>query len=335
MPDIFIYTTPPDINSGGVTNLFLLLEIFKKKQISAFLCPILKNIQTLQFYSPFNNKTIEEITQQEIDNYFNSTNSIFKESIVNVEALKRRDNIVIYTEDVEGNPAEQKYVVRWLLFFPHPNSAKTYSFETDYICFYSNYIFNLYDNLCENCNMHNYIKPNIDKPNILRVFHFKKDCYKNLDITRDGDCFLVRKGYPPATFIGYSNYHGYSSKIISENTQHGFELVDWGITHDNMISLFNKKKLFLSHDPFTFTNIIASLCGCHSVITKIPNLSKEDWQNSDPFNKYGIAYGIDDVENAMKTCDKVEEHIYNMYLENDANVENFIISINLFFKFKT
>jgi len=100
-----------------------------------------------------------------------------------------------------------------------------------------------------------------------------------------------------------------------------------------MIKLFNKKQLFLSFDPFTFTLIIASLCGCNSVVAKIPNLSKEEWQNSDTFNKYGIAYGMDDIEEATKTRHKLEEHIYNMYLENDANIDKFIGSIKEFFNF--
>jgi hypothetical protein len=99
-----------------------------------------------------------------------------------------------------------------------------------------------------------------------------------------------------------------------------------------MIELFNDKEFFISLDPFTFTSIIAALCGCNSIVVKIPNLSFEDWKNSDPFHKYGIAYGYENIKEAKKTRHLLEEHIYNMYLENETNIDNFILSITNFFK---
>jgi len=334
-PNILFYTTPLNEHSGGIANCYLFVKLCREKNINIFLCPILKTIPSLGFFSPFDNKSLDEISQQEINNYFNNDSS-FKDIIVNIDTLKHRDNIIIYTEDVEGNPAEQKFVVRWLHFFPNPNAAKTYSYESDYICFFSDYIFNLYDNLCGNLNIHNFIKPHIIKPNILRVFHFKKNTYKNFNdnfkIEREGRCLVVRKGYPPASFRNNDlEFNNYSNNIISENAKLGFDIIGHGITHSDMIKLFNKKQLFLSFDPFTFTLVIASLCGCDSVVVKIPNLTKEEWQNSDPFHKYGIAYGIDDIEEAIKTRHKLEEHVYNMYLENNANIDNFIGSIKEFF----
>jgi hypothetical protein len=261
IPNILLYTVPPDNRSGGITNFFLFFEICKKKKINIFLCPILKNISSLHFVSPFDNISLNEITQQELNNYFNLNDNSkeynIKDDIVNVDVLRRRDNIIIYPENVAGNPAEQKYVVRWLHFFPHINAIKTFSFKTDYICFFSDYIFNLYGNLCKNINAYNFMKNNIKKPNILRVFHFKKDYYKNFNKYRRGKCLLVRKGYPPFTFRrNISEYNKYASSIINNNKAFGFENIDFGIKHDEMISLFNNKCLLLSFDPFSFTNII-------------------------------------------------------------------------------
>jgi hypothetical protein len=339
LPNIILYTVPPDIRSGGITNFFLFFEICKKKHNNTFLCPILKDIPSLRFNSPFNDKSIDEITQQEINNYFNikndnSKNYNLEDCIINLDILKRRDNIVIYPEDVLGNPAEQKYVVRWLLFFPNQNAIKSYSFDKDYICFFSEYIFNLYDNLCKNVNIYNYMKYKIKTPNILRVFHFKKNYYKNLKKKRSGKCILIRKCYPPFSFRKNEKiYNNYLTNIINENKKYNFENIDFGINHEEMISLFNEKELLLTYDPFTFTSVISALCGCKTVIRKIPNLSIEEWKKCDPFIKYGIAYGMDDIEEAMKTQYKLEGHIYNMYLENESNVENFIESIKKFFNF--
>jgi hypothetical protein len=327
MPNILLYTTPLDIHSGGISNLYLFFNLCKKNGLNVFLCPLIRNIDSLNFWSPFHDRRIEEITQKEIYQYFGNTP---KEDIVTVDILCARNNVVIYPEDVIGNPSEQKYVVRWLLFFPIPLAVQHYSFENDYICFFSDYIFNLYDNLCKNINIENHLTNKINKVNILRIFHFKNDFYKDKNYKREGGTFIIRKGYPPNTFILHKNCRDH--KIINKNLKLGLEYNHWMSTsHEEMINIFNSKKVFISYDPFTFTNIIASLCGCDSVVNKIPGVSYEKWKNSDPFNKYGVAYGVENIEEASKTRDKLEEHIYSMFLENENNLINFIKDIELFF----
>ena len=330
MPNILLYTTPLDIHSGGSSNFYLFFNLCKKNGLNVFLCPLIRNIDSLHFWSPFHGKSIEEITQEEIYQYFGNTP---KEDIVTVDILCARNNVVIYPEDVIGNPSEQKYVVRWLHFFPIPQAVQNYSFENDYICFFSDYIFNLYDNLCKNLSIENHLTNKITKLNILRIFHFKNDFYKNKNRERERGVFIIRKGYPPDSFIQDRKIqHHRNFKIINKNLKLGLEYnYDMSRSHEQMVELYNSNKLFISYDPFTFTNIIASLCGCDSVVNKIPGLSYEEWKNSDPFHKYGLAYGIENIEEASKTRHLLEEHIYTMFLENENNLMNFIKDIELFF----
>ena len=49
--------------------------------------------------------------------------------IVTPEILRSRNNVIIYPEDILGNPAEQKYIVRWLFYFPIPEAVKMYNFN--------------------------------------------------------------------------------------------------------------------------------------------------------------------------------------------------------------
>ena len=330
MPNILLHTCPLDIHSGGVSNIYLFFDLCKKNSINIYLCPLLCNIDSLNWKTPFHNKRLEEIRQEEVNNYFIGTP---REYIVSVETLRARDNVILYAEDIIGNPAEQKYVVRWLLFFPVPQAVQSYSFEKDYICFFSDYIFNLYDSLCKNLSIENHLTNKITKLNILRIFHFKNNFYKDKNYQRKGGVFIIRKGYPPNSFISDTDkQHLRDVKVIKKNLKLGLEYnYDMSRSHEQMIELYNSKKTFISYDPFTFTSIIASLCGCDSVVNKIPGLSYEEWKNSDPFNKYGVAYGIENIEEASKTRDKLEEHIYNMFLENESNLMNFIKDIELFF----
>ena len=93
------------------------------------------------------------------------------------------------------------------------------------------------------------------------------------------------------------------------------------------IHYFKTKDFFLSFDPFTFMSIIASLCGCISVIKKIHGLNFEEWRDGDPFNKYGIAYGQEGIEHALKTHHLLLPHITEMYSQNNNNILNFITNI--------
>jgi hypothetical protein len=325
-----------DTRSGGQTNFKLFFDICKKKNISIYLCPILKTVESLNFISPFNNIKLSDLTQNDLDNYFinnnnNNTHIINKNDIVPISILQNKKNVVIYFEDVENNPAEQEYVVRWLHFFPVEKALKNYNFNSDYICFFSDYIYNLYKYLCNEINIEDNLTNNIKKLNILRVFHFNKNIYKNKNYNRNGICFTYRKGFPPFTFIDSKKYIENKNKIINDNNEHYYFDFETSLSHNQLIELFNKKKIFISYDPFTFTSLIASLCGCISIVKKIKDVSLDTFINSDPFNKYGIAYGEENIFHALNTQEYLYEHLLNLYSQNEDNIHNFIIDIEKFF----
>ena len=81
-------------------------------------------------------------------------------------------------------------------------------------------------------------------------------------------------------------------------------------------------------------NIIASLCGCISIIKKINGLNFKEWVNGEPFNKYGIAYGQEGIEHALETQHLLLPHITEMYNQNTNNVLNLITNIETQFNIK-
>ena len=147
MTAILLYSPPIYKGSGGLANFKLFFDICKKLKYKIYFCPLLKNIDSLNFFTEFNDTPINSITHKKLLDYYNvqDCDTILKEDIVTPEILRSRNNVIIYPEDIIGNPAEQKYVVRWLHFFPTPPAVESYNFNKDFICFFSDCFYNLYN----------------------------------------------------------------------------------------------------------------------------------------------------------------------------------------------
>jgi hypothetical protein len=394
MTNILLYIPPPYKASGGLGNFKLFFDICKKLEYSIYFCPLLKNIPSLNFNTPFNDRNLDSISDIELIDYYikcpeKEVEYINPNDIVTAAILKARNNVVIYPEDVIGNPTQQEYVVRWLFYFPIPTAIQHYNFDKDYIWFYSDYIYNFYKYVCIACGIPDYLTKNLKEKNICRVFKFQPEMYKSIKSNRiinknmntNRKCFTVRKLFPPVSFDKFNKGVNiiyakeiaqiHKNKIISvikkiENSNNNIEqkakykeelnilnknepnpfsnkvirefltnkFVSMGYDHiehkpssDIFVNYFKKKDFFLSFDPFTFMSVIASLCGCISVIKKINGLTFKEWINGDPFNRYGIAYGQEGIEYALKTRHLLLDHITNIYYQNDNNVLNFITNI--------
>ena len=119
-------------------------------------------------------------------------------------------------------------------------------------------------------------------------------------------------------------------------------------TQMQCIEIFNNHKYFISYDSITFLSVIAALCGCITIVKKVDGLSKYDWLNttcaanylkeSGENSLYGIAYGADDLENAINTihmaseqCKRINEfskkNYISKFIEDVNNWENMINTI--------
>ena len=149
--------------------------------------------------------------------------------------------------------------------------------------------------------------------------------------SRKGTCFTYRK---------VINTHG--KKTINIHPPNSFEIT-MNHTQLECINIFNKHTYFISYDSITFLLVIAALCGCVSIVKKVSGLSKQDWLNttaaceylkeSGENTLYGIAYGRDDLQNAIKTLhlanqqwNKINEYMKQTtiipFLDDIKNLDN-------------
>jgi hypothetical protein len=184
----------------------------------------------------------------------------------------RPDSIVVYPEVTLGNPLGARNVVRWLLY--RPGLKDPYRFGPDEMFFRAGEMSDLPE-----------LTGGAPELFLWRI----NPAYRNLaNPDRGGACYAVRKG---------------AGKPRIAETR-GAIPID-GLSHEEIADIFNRCSVFYSYDEATFYSQYAAICGCLSVV--VPGLysSREEWVASHPIARYGVAYGLDDLDHARQTQDQV------------------------------
>ena len=228
------------------------------------------------------------------------------------------DCIIIYCEGTVGNPLCAKYSIRWMLSELGKNVPYEYvnTWDKKELLYYFNT-----ENRIENSTLD--LKGTIYKilPLLIIPSMFKN---KNYPRVKNSTCFTIRKGNHMRKQIDF---------IHNKNS---FEIKSQ--THTELLEIFNQYETFVSYDPITFINIMASLCGCISIVVPMPNMSKIEWlkttaaytylSNKNIDGYYGIAYGIEDIKWAKSTIHLVEEQWKDIIQYNNTFYKNFIEDLN-------
>lgn len=208
--------------------------------------------------------------------------------------------IVVYPEIVEGNPLNAKNVVRWLLHKPGYHTGKINYGENELYFYYQQFF--------------NDKSLNPDEDNLLRLVLIRKDIFYNKGLpNRKGTCYAVRK----------------SKRTDFQHDVTGSILID-NLSLEQVAEVFNKCEYFYSYDTKTSYSRYAVLCGCKSIVVPEKGVTKEEWQPEE-YLRYGIAYGIEDMEYAEKTKHLAIENMNRMEEENDLMVKNFVQKCRSFF----
>lgn len=213
-----------------------------------------------------------------------------------------------------GNPFNTKHTVRWLLYDTEKELEAAYG-EDDVYANFGNF------------------KSYRDKPHIpLTVFDYKMDqLYVTNTGKRNGFCHMYHKNTPPGGEL--------LMNILSSTN-----LTDWKDKggYDYLREQLNNYEYMLTYDQKTFYTVAAGLCGCKAIIlnagksyefaanarTDSPEYKKiitpEQYREDNPLFKYGIAYGLNDIQWANNTIHLVTDHIKELEKYNRETVDKFV-----------
>ncbi len=292
-------------NIGGIIVLNKLCSLLNDLGEDAYLYPFFNTYEINKencfkvFY-----KCLEGKVKQFFRTYKINENLNIK--VFNNNLKKINDNdVIIYPENVFGNPLMAKNVVRWLLHQPGFHSKKIYYGENELYFKFNSAIDDFYFKNSRVSDHH------------LKIIHYPVEIYnkQNTSDPRKGTAYSLRKGKNKKL------QHDINNSILIDNK-----------SHKEVANIFKNVETFISYDTYTAYSIFAILCGCKSIVVPDEGVTKQQWYPNET-DRYGIAYGFSNEEQALalKTAHLVEEHIKKEELKNIENTKIFIKETNEYF----
>lgn len=191
------------------------------------------------------------------------------------------ETIVVYPEIINGNPLYAKHVVRWILNSPGiiGGDENTYGANEIYFKFVDTFK----------------VKHNERVKGILTAIETHLDIFHDLKQERFGECYLIRKDRRQIR-----NAHKENSICIDEYENLGGNLY--------LANTFNSCELFVCYDNACFLALQSALCGCPCLVVPDGKMTAEQFY-SNPFYKYGVAFGEEYLEHAKKTVHLAKEQL--------------------------
>lgn len=209
-----------------------------------------------------------------------------------------RNSIAIYPEVTCGNPFNAKKVMRWILY-----DVRTYD---RFGKFGANDLIYKYAP---------FFKLRFDQPvhGELRANELNLDIFYDRNLERSGECFLIKKGNNKE-----HNKHAPDAIKLDDYPSHGES------ANEYLANVFNTCERFISYDTATWLNVMAALCGCDSIVVPDSDVTAEQWHNGFPYFKYGIAYGIEDLNYAILTSHLLLPELLKIEAETTEQTKSFI-----------
>lgn len=143
------------------------------------------------------------------------------------------------------------------------------------------------------------------------------DFWKNLQCERSNKPLILMKKGKIKKETDLVEGIKLDSIIHSKNTRQALDF--------ELLKYFNTHKTFITYDNETFYSVQAALCGAVSIVIPDGRLTEDEWRNSNPIRKWGIAYGNteEQIEFAIKTNIKLHETLVNKVENSKKEIEIF------------
>ena len=202
-----------------------------------------------------------------------------------------RDAMVVYPEVVSGNPLRARHVVRWLLHRPGFHTGEAAHGADDLMFLYQDAFHD----------------PAAGAPPERLTLTWWNAAYADRGSNeRSGSAYLLKKGK------GRPIQHDLTDSVLVDD-----------LSHADRAAVFNRVRCFYTYDPYTLYSRYAAICGCIPVIVPEPGLSREAWVAREE-ERYGLAYGVDDVDWAIATRPLLLQRIADEQAEEDAMLRRFV-----------
>lgn len=291
-----IFSPPYNPKQGGVICLHKLAHLINLSGDQAYLFPAFENIEIsrrdilvpiLRLGRDFYRKVFERY----------KTNSYFNTPIYDgkIKDLVSDEYIVIYYEQVFGNPLGARNIVRWLLHRPGYHTGKVYYGFNELLVPFHN-------------SVADFFYPHSKQSGfVMSIIHYPLEMY-NMDGAmkkRIGTAYCIRKGK------GKKIEHNQKDSVLIDN-----------LPHADIARIFKRVKTFVSYDTYTAYSRLAALCGCDSVVIPDPGVTEEEWF-SNPDDRLGLAYGFENIEKARKTRAHLFQKIQDEHQKSFDDVKTF------------
>jgi hypothetical protein len=295
-----------DENIGGHVVLHKLCHLLNERGIEAYLLP---HIDTYAINSSRFVNSIISVTKRHLKLTLRSykRNPSFQTPILTSVPRDMNDPswVVVYPEAVNGNPANAKNVVRWLLHQPSFHTGDIFYGCGELHVKYNSAIYDFYFPECRLAE------------DTLKIIHYPTDLYKPpSDVAkREGTAYCIRKGK------GKKLIHDLSDSVLID-----------GKSHAEIAKIFSKVERFISYDALTAYSRFAVLSGCASIVIPDQGVSIQQWYPNEE-DRCGIAYGLSDeaVELAGKTSHLVSHRIAQEENKCQEDITRFLKNVENYF----
>lgn len=290
-----IYADSFDENVGGIIAMHRLCDLLNQAGEQALIWPRVRPL--FDWRQPLRSLNRQRQYRRWLSRHQFHALPIFNTPLASPDDLV--EAVVVYGEMIDGNPLRARHVVRWLLHRPGFHTGRIHYGADDRYFFYQ--------------QAFNDPALNPDADNLLRTMFVRDDIYRHDNHgPRQGSCHLIRKGK------GRPFVHEADSILLD------------GMSHAEMAAVFNRVRCCISYDTYTMYSLYAAMCGCISIVVPEEGVSKEQWY-PDERDRYGMAYGMDDIEHAERTGPLVLPRLKEQEDEANRSVRHFIARCEQYF----